>query len=242
MTPFNSASVIRLGRNLILGAIAAIAVASGLAYLRLSHPLAPVASTLTATTFPDPKTDLPPSPVQGEQTLVLAGGCFWGMEAVFEHLQGVTDVVSGFSGGQAETAHYEIVSQGRSGHAEAVAITYDPAQISYGQLLKVFFAVAHDPTQLNRQGPDTGTQYRSAIFVTSQAQQQVAQAYIEQLNQAHIFQAPIVTQVVPLTGFYAAEAYHQDFIARQPYYPYVVVNDLPKLDRLQHQFGDLYRQ
>jgi peptide-methionine (S)-S-oxide reductase len=176
-----------------------------------------------------------------EQTAVLAGGCFWGMEAVFEHVKGVSDVVSGFSGGDAATAHYEEVSFGQTGHAEAVKITYDPAQISYAQLLKVYFSVAHDPTELNRQGPDSGTQYRSAIFFTNNEQKQVAQAYIEQLNNAHLFNQPIVTQVAPLNGFYAAEDYHQNFIDRNPNYPYVVINDRPKIEQLQTQFPELYQ-
>ncbi len=181
------------------------------------------------------------SQTAGSQTAVLAGGCFWGMEAVFEHLKGVSDVVSGFAGGSATTAHYEQVSSGRTGHAEAVKITYDPAQISYGQLLKVYFAVAHDPTQLNRQGPDEGTQYRSEIFFANPQQQNLAQSYIHQLDQAHVFSHPIVTQVAPLHSFYAAEDYHQNFIQRNPNYPYVVIYDLPKLAQLKQQFPDLYK-
>ncbi len=196
-------------------------------------------TAIAATTFPAPTAVLPS--VQGEQTAVLAGGCFWGLEAVFEHLKGVSNVVSGFSGGDAATAHYEEVSSGSTGHAEAVKITYDPAQISYGQLLQVYFAVAHDPTQLNRQDPDSGTQYRSAIFFANTEQQNTAKAYIDQLNQAHIFKSAIVTQVTPLTGFYEAEEYHQNFIDRNPDYPYVVINDLPKLEHLQAQFPTLYQ-
>lgn len=189
-----------------------------------------------------PATDISTSTVKGEQTAVLSGGCFWGMEAVFEHLKGVSNVVSGFSGGSAKTAHYEIVSSGETRHAESVRITYDPSQISYGQLLKIYFLVAHDPTQLNQQGPDRGTQYRSVIFFANDEQKQVAQAYITQLNKAHIFHKPIVTQLVPLSGFYAAEEYHQHFIDRNPNYPYVVVNDLPKLDKLRQQFPDVYKK
>jgi peptide-methionine (S)-S-oxide reductase len=177
----------------------------------------------------------------GTQTAVLAGGCFWGVEAVFDHVKGVSEVVSGYSGGAAKTAQYERVSTGQTGHAEAVKITYDPTQISYGQLLKVYFSVAHDPTQVNRQGPDTGTQYRSAIFFTSPDQQKVAQSYITQLNQAQVFAAPIATELVPLNDFYAAEDYHQKFIAHNPAYPYVVVHDLPKLANLKKQFPDLYK-
>jgi peptide-methionine (S)-S-oxide reductase len=177
----------------------------------------------------------------GEQTAVLAGGCFWGVDAVFKHVRGVSNVVSGYAGGSAATAQYEVVSTGTTGHAEAVQITYDPAQISYGQLLRVFFSVAHDPTELNRQGPDTGTQYRSAIFYATKEQQHTALAYIEQLNTAKVFPAPIVTQVVPLQGFYPAEEYHQNFLARHPTYPYIVFNDLPKLRALQKQFPVAYK-
>jgi peptide-methionine (S)-S-oxide reductase len=188
-----------------------------------------------------PAIDISTSTHPGKETAVLAGGCFWGMEAVFEHLKGVTEVVSGFSGGAATTANYETVSSGGSGHAESVKITYDPSQISYSQILKIYFLVAHDPTELNRQGPDSGTQYRSAIFFADQKQQQVAKTYINQLNQEHIFPEKIVTQVVPLKGFYQAEAYHQHFIDHNPNYPYVVVNDLPKLAQLQAKFPDMYK-
>ncbi len=177
-----------------------------------------------------------------KQTAVLSGGCFWGMEAVFEHLKGVSNVVSGFSGGSAATANYEIVSSGMTGHAESVKITYDPSQISYSQLLKIYFLVAHDPTQLNAQGPDTGTQYRSAIFFANDEQKRVAQSYIDQLNTKHVFPKQIVTQLVPLKGFYQAEEYHQHFIDRNPMYPYVVVNDLPKLAQLQAQFPKMYKK
>jgi peptide-methionine (S)-S-oxide reductase len=185
--------------------------------------------------FPAPAVD-PPSTTQ---TAVLAGGCFWGVEAVFERLKGVTDVVSGYAGGQQATAQYEMVGTGRTGHAESVQITYDPSQISYGKLLQVFFSVAHDPTQLNRQGPDTGTQYRSAIFYASEDQKRVAESYIRQLNEAKVFKRPVVTQVTPLQGFYAAEDYHQDFIAHNPGNPYVVYNDLPKLAELNKRYPDL---
>ena len=175
------------------------------------------------------------------ETAVLSGGCFWGVEAVFEHVKGVKDVVSGYSGGAAQTAHYEIVSTGRTGHAESVRITFDPAQISYAQLLKVFFSVAHDPTELNRQGPDEGTQYRSAIFYASAAQKKIAEATIAALGAAGAFSRPIVTQVVPLQAFYPAEAYHQDYLAHHPTQPYIVFNDLPKLAALQRDFPNLYR-
>lgn len=200
------------------------------------------ASNKTLKNFPNPNTDNSVTVTKGQETAVLAGGCFWGMEAVFEHLKGVSEVVSGFAGGTSATASYERVSSGDTGHAEAVKITYDPSQISYGQLLKVYFSVAHDPTQLNRQGPDTGTQYRSAIFFENDRQKKVAQAYIKQLNQEKVFSAPIVTTLVPLQGFYAAEDYHQNFIQHNPTYPYVVVHDLPKLAQLKQQFPRLYKQ
>jgi peptide-methionine (S)-S-oxide reductase len=187
-------------------------------------------------------TETIPSPAKNKDTAVLAGGCFWGVEAVFESLKGVSDVVSGYVGGSKSTAHYEIVSLGQTGHAESVKITFNPSQITFDQLLKVFFAVAHNPTELNRQGPDTGTQYRSAIFYTSEDQKRMAEAYIQQLTQAKVFPQPIVTQIVPLQGFYAAEDYHQNFIARNPTYPYVVYNDLPKLRRLREQFPDLLKR
>ena len=177
----------------------------------------------------------------GNRTAVLAGGCFWGVDAVFKHVRGVSTVVSGYAGGSATTAQYEAVSTGTTGHAEAVQITYDPTQVSYSQLLRVFFAVAHNPTELNRQGPDTGSQYRSAIFYATPEQRQTALAYIAQLNTAKVFPAPIVTQVVPLQGFYPAEEYHQDFLAQHPTYPYIVVNDLPKLHELQKQLPAVYK-
>jgi peptide-methionine (S)-S-oxide reductase len=172
-------------------------------------------------------------------TAVLAGGCFWGMEGVFEQLKGVTNVVSGFAGGSALTAHYEVVSTGVTGHAESVQITYDPARISYHQLLEVYFMVAHDPTELNRQGPDEGTQYRSAIFYANPAQKSEAEAYIRKLTADKAFPAPIVTQVVPLTGFYAAEDYHQHYMRLHPDDPYIVYNDVPKIGQLKKLFPQL---
>jgi peptide-methionine (S)-S-oxide reductase len=179
--------------------------------------------------------------VPTRQTAVFAGGCFWGVDAVFKHVKGVTDVVSGYSGGAADTAHYEMVSRGNTGHAESVRVRFDPAQVSYRQLLEVFFSVAHDPTQLNRQGPDTGSQYRSAIFYTSGEQQQAAQQYIRQLTAAKTFSDPIVTQVVPLQAFYPAEEHHQNYLALHPLQPYIVFNDMPKLSHLREQFPALYR-
>ncbi len=176
----------------------------------------------------------------GEQIAVFAGGCFWGVDAVFKHVRGVARVVSGYAGGGKTTATYAAVSSGATGHAESVQITYDPLQISYSQLLQIFFSVAHDPTEVNRQGPDVGSQYRSAIFYADAAQNETALLYIDQLNKANVFGRPIVTQVVPLEHFYTAEEYHQNFLARHPYYPYIVFNDLPKLRQLQQQFPALY--
>ena len=211
-----------------------------LAVTLLGTSLACGAATATGVVIPDPALDAPLAATRGEQTAVLAGGCFWGIEAVFEHVKGVTNVTSGYSGGSAETAHYETVSSGETGHAESVRITYDPSQISYGQLLKIFFAVAHDPTELNRQGPDTGTQYRSAIFYSGDEQKRIAEAYVKQLNQAKVFGRPIVTQVTRLNSYYQAEAYHQDYAALHPDDSYIVINDLPKVESLRRQFPNLY--
>jgi len=176
-----------------------------------------------------------------EETAVFAGGCFWGVDAVFKHVKGVSNVVSGYAGGSAATAHYEQVSEGDTGHAESVRVRFNPAQVSYQQLLQVFFSVAHDPTQLNRQGPDVGSQYRSAIFFINTEQQQVAQRQIQQFTAAHTFPSAIVTQVVPLTQFYPAEDYHQNFLALHPNKPYIVMYDQPKLTQLRKQFPGLYQ-
>ncbi len=194
-------------------------------------------SLLSAAEFPAPAVDQPAS--GHTATAVFAGGCFWGVEAVFERLKGVTNAVSGFAGGSAYTAHYEVVSSGTTGHAESVQVTYDPAQISYGKLLEVFFSVVHDPTELNRQGPDEGTQYRSAIFYSDPDQKRVAEAYIQQLTAAKVFHGKIVTQVVPLRGFYAAEEYHQHFFDHNPNNPYIVYNDAPKVKHLEKEFPEL---
>ena len=176
-----------------------------------------------------------------EQTAVFAGGCFWGVDAVFKHVKGVSNVESGYAGGSAETAQYERVSEGDTGHAESVRVLFDPGQVSYRQLLQVFFSVAHDPTQLNRQGPDSGSQYRSAIFYTSAEQQKLAQEYIRQLTSERVYPAPIVTQVVPLQQFFPAEGYHQNYLALHPNQPYIVFNDIPKVERLRKHFPGLYR-
>ncbi|MDO8988451.1 MAG: peptide-methionine (S)-S-oxide reductase MsrA [Sideroxyarcus sp.] len=176
-----------------------------------------------------------------EQTAVFAGGCFWGVDAVFKHVKGVSNVVSGYAGGDAATANYELVSEGKTGHAESVRVVFDPSKVTYRQLLEVFFSVAHNPTQLNRQGPDVGTQYRSAIFYVNAEQQQAAQSHIQQLTAARTYSAPIVTQLVPLQQFYPAEEYHQNYLALHPYQPYIVIHDMPKLDQLKKQFPALYR-
>jgi peptide-methionine (S)-S-oxide reductase len=175
------------------------------------------------------------------QTAVFAGGCFWGVQGVFEHVRGVRLVVAGYAGGDKDRAQYEMVSTGTTGHAESVKVTFDPAVISYGELLHVFFSVAHDPTQFNRQGPDTGTQYRSAIFYSDESQKNIALAYMGQLAKSHAYARPIVTQVTPYKGFYPAEQYHQDFLIHNPTYPYIVYNDLPKIDNLKHYFPTIYQ-
>jgi peptide-methionine (S)-S-oxide reductase len=182
-----------------------------------------------------------PLAAHAQQTAVFAGGCFWGVDAVFKHVKGVDRVVSGYAGGQSSTAQYETVSTGTTGHAESVEVIYDPSQVSYGDLLEVFFYVAHDPTELDRQGPDSGTQYRSAIFFTDAKQKKIADAYIAQLDRAKAFSGPIVTQVVPLKGFYPAEAYHQNYLERHPDNPYIAINDLPKLDLLREKFPGIYK-
>jgi len=191
----------------------------------------------------DVRADSAQSPAHPPATekVVLAGGCFWGMQAVFESLKGVSSAVAGYAGGAKATAHYEIVETGETGHAESVEITFDPSLVSFDQLLEIYFLVAHDPTELNRQGPDEGTQYRSAIFYTSDAQRKEAQAYVHRLTEQKTFPAPIVTQIVPLEGFYPAEGYHQHFVARNPYYPYVLFNDKPKLEALHKQYPQLVK-
>jgi peptide-methionine (S)-S-oxide reductase len=200
------------------------------------------AMTLVAGDFPDPIVDNKSPAGAGAETAVLAGGCFWCVEAVFQQIAGVEKVVSGYSGGDAASAHYEIVSTGRTGHAESVQLTYDPRKISYGRLLKVFFDVAHDPTQLNRQGPDVGPQYRSAIFYSSPEQKRIAEAYIKQLDQAKVFDSPIVTQVVELKSFYPAEEHHQNFCNRNPKNPYVVNIAMPKVEKVKTKVPELAKQ
>jgi peptide-methionine (S)-S-oxide reductase len=192
-------------------------------------------------TLPDPALDEQISGQKpGDSTIVLAGGCFWGVQAVFQHVKGVTKAVSGYAGGEQRTAQYELVSGGETGHAESVEVTYDPARVTLGQILKVYFSVAHNPTELNYQGPDHGTQYRSAIFYATPEQKKIAAAYIDQLNKAKAFSSPIVTTLEPLAEFYAAEGYHQDYARLHPGNPYIVQNDLPKVANLQKEFPDLF--
>jgi peptide-methionine (S)-S-oxide reductase len=226
----------RLGGSVsdkILGIIAVAAVAAG-AWLNTSS------AAEKAVRLPAPAFDAPTAGAQ--ETAVFAGGCFWGVQAVFQHTQGVLNAVSGYAGGQKDTARYEVVSSGRTGHAEAVQVTYDPKQVSYGKLLQIFFSVAHDPTQLNYQGPDHGTQYRSAIFYRDASQKQVAERYIAQLDAARAFPAKIVTQVSPLTAFYPAEDYHQDYATRNPNAAYIVTFDRPKIANLKSVMPEVYRE
>jgi peptide-methionine (S)-S-oxide reductase len=215
----------------------AAAIVCGLGKLvAFPHP------SLAATAVPAPATEVPLASTPGQETVVFAGGCFWGVQAVFQHVKGVLSAVSGYSGGKSQTAEYEIVSSGRTGHAESVKIVYDPSQVTYGQLLHVFFSVAHDPTELNRQGPDEGSQYRSVIFYTTEEQQKITVAYIEQLQNGHVFKHKVVTEVVPLTAFYPAEAYHQNYATLHPESPYIRFNDAPKVADLKRNFPALYRE
>jgi peptide-methionine (S)-S-oxide reductase len=190
--------------------------------------------------LPAPVADAPRASASGQQTMVIAGGCFWGIQAVFQHVKGVISATSGYSGGSKQTAEYETVSTGETGHAESVQVVFDPSQITYGELLRVFFSVALDPTELNRQGPDSGTQYRSVIFYGNDEQKKIADSYITQLDQDKVFSKPIVTQVVPLKAFYPAEAYHQNYATRHPDNPYIAFNDAPKVEHLRKEFPDLY--
>ena len=217
------------------------ALAAGLVAALLFATRGLSGSTPTITPLPDPAVDQPIAAAKGEQTIVLAGGCFWGVQAVFQHVKGVVSATSGYAGGTAASPSYEEVSSSNTGHAESVRIVFDSSQVSLGQLLKVFFSVAHDPTELNRQGPDVGTQYRSAVFYTTEAQHKIVQAYIAQLTQAKAFRDPIVTQVAPLKAFYEAEGYHQNYYNLHPNQPYIVINDRPKVEALKTQFAQLWR-
>jgi peptide-methionine (S)-S-oxide reductase len=218
------------------GAVVLLAILAGTLFLQTAS------AAESSTALPDPVVDAQLSPKSGKKIAVFAGGCFWGTQLVFQHVKGVKNATSGYSGGSSSTAEYETVSTGRTGHAESVKITFDPAQVTYGQLLKVFFSVGHDPTQLNRQGPDTGAQYRSVIFYADEQQAQIAQAYIAQLEQAKLFPRPIVTQLLPLEKFYPAEMYHQNYATMHPEDPYIAINDAPKLDHLRQQLPALYRK
>ena len=214
----------------VAGVVAVVAIVAALS--------TPVASK--SVVLPAPDLDDPLSPLPGTATMVVAGGCFWGIEELFQHVRGVTDAVSGYSGGSAQQARYDLVSTGLTGHAESVKVTFDPSKVTYGQLLRIFMSVGHDPTQRGGQGPDHGPQYRSAIFYAGARQQQIATAYLDQLTRARAFKNSITTQVVPLTEFYPAEAYHQDYAANNPMQPYIVINDLPKVRNLQRLFPRLY--
>jgi peptide-methionine (S)-S-oxide reductase len=212
-----------------------------LAFLLISARFSGSATPATTTGTVAPVVASEPAAIASEDTAVFAGGCFWGVEAVFDHVKGVKKAISGYAGGAVANPSYEQVSSGDTGHAESVEVIYDPTQVSYGKLLQIFFSVAHDPTQLNRQGPDHGTQYRSAIFFRTPQQQQVAQDYIKQLTAAKTFSRPIVTQVAKLGGFYRAEEYHQHYLEQHPDQPYIVINDLPKVAALKKQFPDVYQ-
>jgi peptide-methionine (S)-S-oxide reductase len=195
----------------------------------------------TSTIVPAPAFDTREAPNDNLSTAVLAGGCFWGVQAVFQHVKGVESAVSGYAGGEVASAHYRDVSSGRTGHAESVKIIFNPRIVTYGQILQIYFSVAHDPTQLDRQGPDVGTQYRSAIFYADESQRAIAERYIAQLDQAHAFRQRIVTRLEPLQAFYPAESYHQDYLTLHPNSPYIVINDLPKLENLRRLYGNRYR-
>jgi peptide-methionine (S)-S-oxide reductase len=227
--------------RLTLGTCLGVLGLAGVVFVGLPRVIQPTSGATDSVMVPAPNVDEPVPAPPASETVVLAGGCFWGVQGVFQHVKGVTEAESGYAGGSQDTANYETVSTGTTGHAESVRITYDPTQVSLGQLLRVYFSVVTDPTQLNRQGPDTGTQYRSAIFAQDATQQRVANAYIAQLNQAKAFPAPIVTKVEPNTGFFPAEAYHQNFLDSNPSYPYIAINDMPKVDGLKKLFPDLYR-
>lgn len=215
--------------------IAAALAASLIAYVGISARAGEASMMIPAPLVDNPKTSGP------MQTAVLAGGCFWGVQGVYEHVRGVQKVLSGYSGGDESTAHYDIVSDGRTGHAESVQILFDPKEISYGEILQIYFSVVHDPTQLNRQGPDIGTQYRSDIFYGNDSQKNIAEAYIAQLNKMKLFSRPIATRLDPLRAFYAAEDYHQDYLIHNPGNPYIAINDLPKIENLKKLFGGIYK-
>ena len=226
-------------RSFVSGAALPAAILFSTALVMLACRPSPIRASEAAALPPEPA---PVGVAASTDTAVFAGGCFWGVEAVFEHLQGVSNAVSGYAGGKVRSPSYELVSSGTTGHAESVLVVYDPSQISYEQLLQVFFTVAHDPTQLDRQGPDVGSQYRSAVFYRNDAQRDAARGYIAKLQAAKVYRDPIVTEVTPLDVFNPAEAYHQDYLAHHPHQPYIIINDAPKLEALQRQFPALYRE
>jgi len=226
-----------MSRSSLMNGLLITLVLAGIARLMLFP-----SASLAAVSVPAPASDAALASAHGEQTVVLAGGCFWGVQAVFQHVKGVLSATSGYSGGESRTAEYETVSTGRTGHAESVRVVFDPSEVTYGQLLQIFFSVAHDPTELNYQGPDQGTQYRSAVFYTTDEQQKITSAYIAQLESARVFKHKIVTEVVPLKAFYAAEAYHQNYATLHPESPYIFYNDAPKVAQLRKQFAPLYRE
>lgn len=219
--------------GLLVAGFAAITFVSGLVGAK---------SPRTNASFPKPVVDEPVSSAKGQETAVISGGCFWGIQAVYEHTKGVISAKAGYAGGTPETAHYEVVSSGSTGHAESVKVVFDPSKITYGQILMIFFSVAHNPTELNKQGPDWGTQYRSSVFYANESQKKIAEAYIAQLDGAKVYNQKIATVVVPLKGFYPAEAYHQDYLKHNPTLPYIMINDLPKIEHLKKEFPDLYRE
>ncbi len=219
--------------------LASMVVAGGLTWLASASG---GMAARTGTSFPKPLLDQPIAATKGREVAVLSGGCFWGVQAVFQHTRGILSATSGYSGGEAATAHYGLVGNGDTGHAESVKVEFDPSQITYGQLLMIFFAVAHNPTELNKQGPDWGPQYRSAVFYSSDEQKKIAEAYIAQLEAAKLYPQKIVTQVVPLKAFYPAESYHQDYLKHHQDSPYIQINDLPKIAELKKQFPQLYRE
>ena len=228
-------------RWMTVGTMAAIAAATLFTAVTATALLAAADAAEEPVRIPPPPLDNPKAPGPS-QTAVVAGGCFWGVHGVYQHVRGVQQVLSGYAGGTKATADYEAVSRGTTGHAESVEIRFDPSEVSYGEILQIFFSVAHDPTQLDRQGPDTGPQYRSNIFYADEAQRKIAQAYIAQLGETKAFRAPIVTRVDALVAFYPAEAYHQDFLIKNPRYPYIVINDLPKIEHLRSMFPARYRE
>jgi peptide-methionine (S)-S-oxide reductase len=235
----NSSSADKLRKTISRAARPAAFALGALLLAGVAFQFTTRASAEDARVIPAPTTD--ETPGAGNETVVLAGGCFWGVQGVFQHINGVVSATSGYAGGGKDAAHYEMVSTGTTGHAESVKVVFDPKKVSFGHLLQIYFSVAHDPTELNYQGPDEGTQYRSAIFPTSAEQARVAKAYIDQLNHAHVFDAAIVTRIEPERMFYAAEDYHQDFLTTHPTYPYIVINDLPKVENLKKMFPGDYR-